>query len=66
MTKRIVLAGLLALAAMPALGADTSYDRKVATATSTDEARAMAVKQTVAQEKAQVASARACACPHGR
>jgi hypothetical protein len=65
MTKRIVLAGLLALAAVPVLGADAASGRKVATPVSTDEARAMAGKQIAAQEKAEAASARACTCSHG-
>ncbi len=59
MTKRMVLAGLLARAAVPALAVAASQAAPV----STDEARALAAKQIAAQQKAD--SARTCACPHG-
>ena len=43
MTKRLMLAALLALSAVPALASDTSADRKVVSL-SADEVRAQAVK----------------------
>ncbi len=43
MTKRMMLAALLALSAVPALASDTSVDRKAVVST-TDEARAQAGK----------------------
>ena len=63
MTKRMLLAGLLALTAVPVLAADVTADRKVATPVSTDEARALAGKQIAAQAKAD--QVRACSCAHG-
>ena len=60
MMTKMMLAALLALAAVPALGADTTADRKgAAAATSTDEARAQAGKQTAGQGAVQ-----ACTCTH--
>ena len=60
MMTRMMLAALLALAAVPALGADTTADRKTAaTVTSTDEARAQAGKQIAGQGAVQ-----ACTCTH--
>ena len=63
MLKRMVLAGLLAMAAVPVLAADTAADRIATTApASTNDARALAGKQIVAQQKA---AAMACSCKHG-
>jgi hypothetical protein len=60
MMTKMMLAALLALAAVPALGADTASDRKGAAAvTSTDEARAQAGKQVAGQSLAL-----ACRCTH--
>ncbi len=59
MMTKMMLAALLALAAVPALGADTTSDRKAAAVTSTDEARAVAGKQIAAQTPAL-----ACSCTH--
>jgi hypothetical protein len=64
MMKRMVLAGLLSLAAVPALAADTSTDRK-ASVTSTDEARALAGRGISAKSKADTTPARGCTCAHG-
>ncbi|HEU4381997.1 MAG TPA: hypothetical protein VFR85_00740 [Anaeromyxobacteraceae bacterium] len=63
MLKRMVLAGLLTLAAAPVLAADTASDRRAPV--STDEARVLAGKQIKAQEKAASDTARACSCKHG-
>lgn len=64
MTKSMLFAALLALSAVPAaLAADTASDRKAtATPASTDEARALAGRQIIAQEKAENTLARACTC----
>ncbi len=60
MMTKMMLAALLALAAVPALGADTTADRKgAAVVTSTDEARAQAGKQIAGQSPAH-----ACTCTH--
>lgn len=60
MMTKMMLAALLALATVPALGADTAADRKAVPAvTSTDEARARAGKQIADQGAAQ-----ACTCTH--
>lgn len=61
MTKRMILAALLAFSAVPVLAADTAADRKT-TPVSTDDARALAGRQIAAQTKADV---RACSCSHG-
>ncbi len=57
MTKRMMLAALLSLAAVPALAADTSLDRSAAVASP-------AGKQVAAPAKGE-AVARACTCTHG-
>lgn len=60
MMTKMMLAALLALAAVPVLGADTASDRKATSAvTSTDEARAQAGKQIAGQ-----GAAKACTCTH--
>lgn len=60
MLTRMMLAGLLALAAVPALAGDVSFDAKRRSAvTSTDEARAVAGKRTEIREDA---PKHACAC----
>jgi len=59
MTKRMMLAALLALGAVPALAGDVSNDRKSQSAvSSTDEARAAAAKNLEAQR----AQKQACTC----
>lgn len=57
MTKRMMLAALLALAAVPALAADTSSDRSAAVASASG-------KQIAAPAKGETV-ARACTCSHG-
>ena len=60
MMTKIMLAGLLAFAAVPALGADTTSDRQAAAVVMTaDGAHAQAVKQVTGQSHAQ-----ACTCAH--
>lgn len=54
MMTKMMLAALLALAAVPALGADTAFDRKATAAVTSTEARAQAGKQI----------AQACTCSH--
>ncbi len=50
MTKRMMLAALLALGAVPAFAGDVSYEKKGQSApASTDEARALAGKKVEAQ-----------------
>ena len=57
MTKRMILAGMLAMAGSSTLAADTAFDRKAAAATE------QAAKQT--QPKTETAQVRACTCTHG-
>ena len=56
MTKRLILAALLALAAVPTLAADTSLDRNAAAAPTAGAQVAHAARKTVAQS---------CTCAHG-
>ncbi len=57
MMTKMMLAGLLAFAAVPALGADTTFDRQAAAVTSADVVHAQGGKQV-----AGMSHARACTC----
>lgn len=62
MTKRMMLAALLALGAVPALAGDVSEEKKSQTVVgSSDEARVVAAKRIEAQS-AQSAQKQACTC----
>ncbi len=68
MTKRMMLAALLALGAVPALAGDVSEEKKSQTVVgSSDEARVVAAKRIEAQRiEAQSAQKQACTCErHG-
>ena len=68
MTKRMMLAALLALGAVPALAADVSEEKKSQTVVgSSDEARVATAKRIEAQRiEAQGAQKQACTCErHG-
>ena len=62
MMKRLALAGLLALVAVPTLAADTTSSGKKAAATSISLAQP---DQAWARARENAAKAQACACPHG-
>lgn len=74
MMKRMVLAGLFALAAVPALAADTAADRRVVTTTYLAAAPGGAIigdwadRQIASRSKAETKAetvVRACTCKHG-